>query len=67
MWDGWKTEVVTDLYHRTMQHLAGDSPETTIDEMLDERRATVRTWLGEEADEPWFAEHLAALPAAYFQ
>ena len=66
VWDGWKTEVVTDLYHRTMQHLAGDSPETTIDEMLDERRAAVRTWLGAEVAEPWFAEHLAALPAAYF-
>ena len=33
VWDGWKTEVVTDLYHRTMQHLAGDSPETTIDNL----------------------------------
>jgi [protein-PII] uridylyltransferase len=66
VWDGWKTEVVTDLYHRTMQHLAGDSPETTIDAMLDERRAAVRTRLGADADEPWFVEHLAALPAAYF-
>ena len=28
VWDGWKAEVLTDLYHRTMQHLAGDSPAT---------------------------------------
>ncbi len=33
VWDGWKLEVVTDLYHRTMQHLAGESPETTIDDL----------------------------------
>ncbi len=42
VWDGWKTEVVTDLYHRTMQHLAGESPETTIDDLLQQRRTAVR-------------------------
>lgn len=66
VWDGWKTEVVTDLYHRTMQHLAGDSPETTIDKLLDRRREETRKQLGVEAATPWFAEHLAAMPAAYF-
>ena len=30
VWDGWKAEVVTDLYHRTMQHLAGDAPASDI-------------------------------------
>ncbi len=67
VWDGWKTEVVTDLYHRTMQYLAGDSPETTVDEVLVQRRAETRHWLGGRKDEPWFAEHLDALPAAYFR
>ena len=66
VWDGWKTEVVTDLYHRTMQHLAGESPETTIDDLLGQRRAAVRTCLDAQQDEPWFVEHLNALPAAYF-
>jgi [protein-PII] uridylyltransferase len=65
VWDGWKLEVVTDLYHRTMQHLAGESPETTIDNLLSQRRADVREWLGVECDHPWFAEHLDALPTAY--
>ncbi len=46
VWDGWKLEVVTDLYHRTMQHLAGESPETTIDELLGQRRAAVRRAAG---------------------
>jgi [protein-PII] uridylyltransferase len=66
VWDGWKTEVVTDLYHRTMQHLAGDSPETTVDATLARRRAETRQSLGVKGDEPWFAEHLDALPASYF-
>ena len=48
-----------------MQHLAGESPETTIDDLLEQRRAAVAEWLGAEKDEPWFAEHLDALPAAY--
>jgi [protein-PII] uridylyltransferase len=65
VWDGWKLEVVTDLYHRTMQHLAGESPETTVDELLEQRRAAVREEWGTERNQAWFAEHLEALPAAY--
>lgn len=65
VWDGWKTEVVTDLYHRTMQHLAGDSPETTIDSLVQNRQEAIRESLGAQADAAWFAEHVAALPAAY--
>jgi [protein-PII] uridylyltransferase len=65
VWDGWKLEVVTDLYHRTMQHLAGESPETTIDDLLRQRRAAVSDLLGAEGRRPWFVEHLAALPSAY--
>ena len=66
VWDGWKTEIVTDLYHRTMQHLAGESVETTVDSLLGQRREAVRALLGRQQDEPWFAEHLDALPTAYF-
>ncbi|MCE5303339.1 MAG: [protein-PII] uridylyltransferase [Planctomycetaceae bacterium] len=66
VWDGWKQEVVTDLYHRTMQHLAGESPETTIDELLGQRREAVRQELGASQNDPWFVEHVDALPAAYF-
>jgi [protein-PII] uridylyltransferase len=65
VWDGWKLEVVTDLYHRTMQHLAGESPETTVDNLLSQRRSAIRQGLGAEKDRTWFAEHVHALPAAY--
>ena len=34
VWDDWKAQIVTDLYHRAMQQLAGDSPATIIDEQL---------------------------------
>ncbi len=65
VWDGWKTEVVTDLYHRTMQHLAGESPETTIDSLVEQRRAAVCQRLGPPSDRAWFDRRLAALPTAY--
>jgi [protein-PII] uridylyltransferase len=48
-----------------MQHLAGESPETTIDHLIAQRRADVRGLLGAKRDHPWFAQHLDALPTAY--
>jgi [protein-PII] uridylyltransferase len=65
VWDGWKSEVITDLYHRTMQQLAGDSPATTMDLLFDQRRTEIRAVLGPLAEDPWFARHLGALPAGY--
>jgi [protein-PII] uridylyltransferase len=65
VWDGWKSEVLTDLYHRTMQQLAGDSPATTVDRLFDQRRAEIRAALGPLADDPRFARHLGTLTAGY--
>ena len=65
VWDGWKQEVITDLYHRTMQHLAGESPETTLDDLLNQRRQKIRQQLADEPDHAWFVEHANALPPAY--
>lgn len=65
VWDGWKLEVVTDLYHRTMQHLAGESPETTVDDVPKQCREAVLGYLDAERRQPWFIDHAAALPAAY--
>ena len=65
VWDGWKTEVVTDLYHRTMQQVAGDSPETTIADLAQQRRGDVRELLGSQAGDVWFADRIAGLPQAF--
>ena len=56
----WKEEVLSDLYHRTMRHLSGDSPSASA----EERRAELRTLLREEADAEWFDEQVAALPSS---
>ncbi len=29
VWDGWKADILTDLFHRAMEHLAGESPDAT--------------------------------------
>jgi [protein-PII] uridylyltransferase len=65
VWDGWKAEIITDLYHRTMQHLAGDSPATVLDEPRRSRREAVRAWLGPEKDDPWYKKHIEALTPEY--
>lgn len=69
-WTGWKAEVVTDLYHRAMQTLAGESPSTSRGEYYEQRRREVRESLaldGEESDEQrqWFLRHIDLLPASY--
>ena len=64
-WTGWKGEVLTDLYHRTMEHLAGESPSTSRDEYLAGRRQAVRTWLGPDGDRPWFVRQVESLPVSY--
>ena len=65
VWNSWKAEVVIDLYQRTMQHLAGDSPAVNPDEHLAKRREAVAASLGPEGGQPWFARQVAELPATY--
>jgi [protein-PII] uridylyltransferase len=65
VWDGWKEEIVTELYHRTMQHLAGESPETTVAELLRQRREVVEACLSSEKDAAWFRREIEHLPHSY--
>jgi len=65
VWDGWKAEIVTDLYHRTMQCLAGDSPATVFEELRRQRREAVRAWLGPDKDDPWYNSRIEALTPEY--
>jgi len=64
-WTSWKAEVLTDLYHRAVQHLAGESPAVTPQEQLLRRRRKVQAELGTAGHQPWFVRHLAALPGTY--
>lgn len=61
-WTSWKGEVLTDLFHRAMQYLAGESPGTSRQEHLDSRREAVRRLLRQ--DKPT-ARLIDSLPAPY--
>ncbi|MBI3837756.1 MAG: HD domain-containing protein, partial [Planctomycetia bacterium] len=65
VWNSWKSEVLCELYQRTMQHLAGDAPATDSAERLEGRRTAVRACLAGENDQPWYARQIEALPHAY--
>jgi [protein-PII] uridylyltransferase len=65
VWDGWKSQVLTDLYHRTMQQLAGDSPATTADQLFDRRRDEIRAQLDCTPGEAGFTRCIDSLPPGY--
>ncbi len=65
VWDGWKSEIVTDLYHRTMQQLAGDSPATSLEEFIHQQREEIAAFLADAKDDPWYQRQIDNLPAGY--
>jgi [protein-PII] uridylyltransferase len=65
VWDGWKSQVLTDLYHRAMQQLAGDSPATTTDRLYEGRREEIRQQLDGAGDEAWYGRLIDALTPGY--
>ncbi len=64
VWNDWKGEVLMDLYHRTMGHLAGDSPAS---DWSERSRGAVRAALAREpqADLEWYDRQIDHLPSAY--
>jgi len=65
VWTSWKQEIITDLYDRAMQHLAGESPGLDYAEHLQRRREAVLAWLGPHQHHPWFLRQVASLPSPY--
>jgi len=65
VWDGWKSEVLADLYRRTMQYLAGDLLAVVRDDSRRQQREAVLKCLGSAARLPWFTRHAENLPSAY--
>ncbi|MFO0897980.1 MAG: [protein-PII] uridylyltransferase [Pirellulales bacterium] len=58
----WKLELITDLYHRTMEHLAGDTEAIDSPVRVEKRRGEIRGCLATEADVRWFTEQIDAIP-----
>lgn len=64
--NGWKVEVLSDLFQRTMEHLAGDGATIAPEERWKKKQAEIRECLGNTPDPQWFNDRIEALPAAYF-
>jgi len=60
----WKLDVLTQLYHGAMRHLAGDASLDT-DEHLRQARERVRQCVADDADAEWFRQQIDSLSAGY--
>jgi [protein-PII] uridylyltransferase len=65
--NGWKVQVLTDLFRAAMEHLAGDAPALQNEDILHKRRQEALARLGPDEDHHWWARQLAALPAPYLE
>ncbi len=65
--NGWKVQVLTDVYRAAMVHLAGDAPALRNEDVLRRRREDVLGRITESDDRGWWDRQLAATPAPYLE
>ena len=61
----WKLRLLTDLYLRTLGHLAGDPQDISGRESLARKRNEVRGLARSRDADAWWDRHLHALPRSY--
>jgi len=67
VWTNWKAEVLTALYHYTMEHLAGEAPGTTSAGRMQELRQSVLDAIAGTSDREWYERHIRLLPNSYLR
>lgn len=60
----WKIDVLTDVYHRSRDHLAGGGPTTSPERGAESIRVKIHAQL---AEDPWYAHQIDALPPSYLR
>lgn len=63
----WKYELITSLYHKSMQRLTGSLAYGESDPRSGRGRELVRQQLKQRANEDWLREQIAALPVSYLE
>ncbi|MFO0817897.1 MAG: [protein-PII] uridylyltransferase [Pirellulales bacterium] len=61
----WKLRLLTELYQRTMRHLAGDPHDTSGQESIARKRIEIRSLVKPIAEAEWWNRHLQSLPRSY--
>jgi [protein-PII] uridylyltransferase len=64
-WDGWKAELLGNLYQRTLGHLTGEGPAGLQEEQLPQRRERIGRLLPAGVERRWLDRQLRFLPAGY--
>jgi len=63
--NNWKAEVLTDLYRRTMRHLAGEPTTAASEERLSKIRQKIQSCLRPDEELAWYDKIIASLPHDY--
>lgn len=63
----WKLELITELYDRTREHLAGESTSPVAERRLQALRGAVRNQIGADADSQWWERQIAQFPTGYLR
>ena len=61
----WKLDLITQLYERAREYLAGGHSTSRVDESLADRRAVLREHGTEPAQSAWWSQQIDALPRSY--
>ena len=61
----WKLHILTDLYQRTLTHLAGHAPEQSDRMHRREYNHNVLELLDDAQDDPWYEQQIPQLPDSY--
>lgn len=65
--NNWKSEVLTDLYRRTMRHLAGEGTALASDDRAEASRNQIRGRLRNVESLAWYDSVIASLPHDYLE
>ncbi|QGJ69532.1 Bifunctional uridylyltransferase/uridylyl-removing enzyme [Planctomycetales bacterium 10988] len=63
VWNGWKAQLLYDLYNKTMEHLSAGKNEWAAQEEIEFLRQPIRDCFSEEWDE-WYERQLKAFSAS---
>lgn len=63
----WKVDVLTELYLRTMKHLAGDAPTGDTEKWIQEKRESLSRQCESKGAFNWYQCQIDVLPHAYLR
>jgi [protein-PII] uridylyltransferase len=63
--NSWRLDLITRLYLRTREHLAGDTATINADAGVTHQRAGLAHLVADDPDQSWWKQQIASLPRSY--